>query len=199
MRILVLLFTASFVFHNAAFAAGPEPTALISGARVGDSIADTRRTLQKLGIAEPSPARFDSPGAFAMGLFDGPSMLALLNRVGVDPPFFQKLPKSGPSFLRAKLEGAEAAYAFVGDRLWSMALSLSRKEIAPEGGPFNPRRLDGIGRSLRGLCPAVEVAGKDDYGNPIAWRSRSCAGGEAAIWYDARNVQATLQVVVWPR
>lgn len=180
---------------GAALAATP-PTVLVTEVQVGASQSSVVATLEKLGATEVRVEAFDAPGAFARGTLERPSLLALLQRAGVQHPFFDALPKSGPTFVTARIDEARAAYAFVAGKLWSMALTLPYEVVRPSQDPFDPQRLEPLRQALDDLCADRRPVATDDYRNPIAWKSASCRGGRASLWYEPDDPEATLKVVV---
>lgn len=180
-----------------ALAAGP--TDLITKVSIGSTPKSVAQTLEKLGAERVRTSPFDEPGAFNRGTLAPPSMLALLNRAGVKNPFFDKLPKSGPTFVSARIGNARAAYAFVSGKLWSMAATLPYRTVKPTAGPFDDNRLSTIDATLGTLCRSRRVTGTDDYKNPIAWQASSCRGGKAHLWYEPHDRDAAVKVVVHRR
>jgi hypothetical protein len=180
-----------------ALAAGP--TDLLAGLRLGQGPAAVEAALRAAGAGCVERRAFDQPGAFASGALAPPGLLALLHRADVKPPFFDRLPRSGPSFVTACHGGARAAYAFVDDKLWALAITLPAAAVAPRPDPFDPDRLAPLDDALRALCPQTRAAGVDEHRNPVAWTSPACAGGAAHLWYDLTDRDAALQLVVHPR
>jgi hypothetical protein len=95
--------------------------------------------------------------------------------------------------------GARASFGFVKERLWSLAIAIPYRQIAPTASPFEAGRLQPLVEALERLCPSLQASGKDDHGNAMAWRSRQCAGGSAAIWYEPVDTDAALKVLIYGR
>ena len=182
-----------------AWAGESSPPKLISQMKIGASKAQVEKALTGIGATDLKSSSFNEPGAFADGLMASPSMLALLNRAGANVPFFKALPKGGPVFVTAHVGKANATYGFLHDRLWSMAAVLPARLVAPREDPFDPDRMAPLRSTLSAICGGLKPVAQDEYRNDIAWRSSSCSSGSAMVWYDARDVDAALQVVVYGR
>ena len=178
---------------------GPQQAKLVSGVALGSTPKQVKKKLTKLGATDVETYRFNTPGAFAEGLLDTPSMMALLNRAGAKPPFFDTLPDKGPTFVTARIDGALVSYAFHQGKLWSIALKVPYRSVKPEAGPFDPNRLAPLNDTVSAICSNVRVAGIDDYRNPVAWRSTSCSSGKAMIWYEPSDPGSAVKAVVYRR
>jgi hypothetical protein len=176
-----------------------EPTDLVTRVSLGATPKTVAAALEKAGAERVKVSEFNEPGAFNRGALAPPSMLAMLNRAGVKNPFFDKLPKAGPTFVSARIGDARAAYAFVSGKLWSMAATLPYRTVKPKADPFARDRTQTIDQTLGTLCRARSTTGKDDYGNPVAWRSTSCQGGTAHLWYEPHDRDAAVKIVVHGR
>lgn len=200
-QVLLLLLSLCFVAApsvSVASGGAAVATRLISSVTLGMRPAPVQEQLTGLGAAV-QVMEYQDPGAFSSGLLEAPGMLAQLNRAGARHPFFAHLPSHGPTFLVAHLEGARASYGFVRGQLWSMALALPRSAIAPQADPFQPGRMSPLWATLQALCGTLSPSQQDRYGNPIAWKSPSCAGGTADVRYDPADEDAAIQVVIWRR
>ena len=184
---------------SVAMAADPAPTDLLSSFSVGAGQKQVVEGLKKLGATDIEKHRFDQPGAFAAGVMTGPGMLAMVNRADVDSPLFADLPKKGPTFVTARIGGTDASYAFVGGKLWGMSVALPYRKVKPTAEPFASDRLAPLETAIGSVCNSRQVAGKDEYNNAIAWKSQSCRGGVAHIWYDPTDRDAALKMLVHRR
>jgi hypothetical protein len=182
-----------------ALAGDGAPPKLISSVKIGASRSQVEKTLASIGATEIESVGFREPGAFADGLMASPSMMALLNRAGAKAPYFKALPKGGPEFVTARVGNARAAYGFLRGKLWSMAAVLPQRVVAPRDDPFDPDRMKPMRSTISKVCGGLKAVAHDEYRNAVAWRSSSCSSGKAMVWYDARDRDAAVQVVVYGR
>ena len=164
------------------FSAPAEPLSILADMKEKD-LATVESTFLKKGFRFARVIK-SQPGIFARSLMDTPSLLAMLNRQGIEHNLVEDFVEGDATLYVAERYGTRIALVFREQTLQMLMFAFPKRVIYPIRNPFSGERNDVLNDSIGFLGKGCKSFDLHLQSGSRQWKGEKCSFGKVRIEWE---------------